>query len=496
MTVRATDDGSPSLSDAKTFTIHVNAATPANQPPSLAAIPNQTVAQGSTVTLIVTATDPDVGQTLTYSLDPGAPSGATIDAKTGAFTWAVPAAQAPSDYPVTVRATDDGSPSLSDAKTFTIHVNAATPANQPPSLAAIPNQTVAQGSTVTLIVTATDPDVGQTLTYSLDPGAPSGATIDAKTGAFTWAVPAAQAPSDYPVTVRATDDGSPSLSDAKTFTIHVNAATPANQPPSLAAIPNQTVAQGSTVTLIVTATDPDVGQTLTYSLDPGAPSGATIDAKTGAFTWAVPAAQAPSDYPVTVRATDDGSPSLSDAKTFTIHVNAAPTPTPPPVQVLTPYQRNAIFARALYRNILGHDPNQANLTSWVNRLLAGTSSGQMATTLWNSAEHRTLVRSHKAPALSYNSALSFALQASQPMSMGHQDTVFVTTFCRDVLGHNPTPAVLNSWVKRMLAGTSQNQVATAIWNSAEHRTLVKRHRAPQTSYSSALADASQAANNA
>jgi len=170
-------------------------------------------------------------------------------------------------------------------------------------------------------------------------------------------------------------------------------------------------------------------------------------------------------------------------------------PKPLPLQV-TPYLRDAIFARALYRNILGHEPNPASLNSWVNRLLAGASAGQMATTLWNSAEHRTLVRRHQAPALSYNSALSFALQEFQPMSMRYQDTVFVTTFCRDVLGHNPTPAALNSWVKRMLAGTSQNQVATAIWNSAEHRTLVKRHRAPQISYGSALADASQAASNA
>jgi hypothetical protein len=151
----------------------------------------------------------------------------------------------------------------------------------------------------------------------------------------------------------------------------------------------------------------------------------------------------------------------------------------------------------LYRNILGHDPNAASLNSWVNRLLAGTSSGsQVATSIWNSSEHRTLVKRHKAPALSYNSALNLALQASQPVSTRPQHVVFVTTLYRDILGHNPNRASLNSWVKRLLAGTSQNQVATSIWNSSEHRTLVKRHRAPQISYGSALADASQAANNA
>jgi len=130
-------------------------------------------------------------------------------------------------------------------------------------------------------------------------------------------------------------------------------------------------------------------------------------------------------------------------------------------------------------------------------LLAGTSSaGQVATTLWNSAEHRTLVRRHLAPALSYNSALGAALQSGQPVSVRPQNVAFVTTIYREMLGHNPNQASLNSWVKRLLAGTSQNQMATAIWNSPEHRTLVKRHRAPQISYGSALADASQAANNA
>ena len=68
-----------------------------------------------------------------------------------------------------------------------------------------------------------------------------------------------------------------------------------------------------------------------------------------------------------------------------------------------------IFVTALYQNILGNAPSQASLNSWVGKLLGGTTNAnQMATTLWNSAEHRTLVKRHKAPALSYNSAVSLA----------------------------------------------------------------------------------------
>ena len=106
------------------------------------------------------------------------------------------------------------------------------------------------------------------------------------------------------------------------------------------------------------------------------------------------------------------------------------------------------------------------------------------------------MKHHQAPALSYNSALGSALQSGQPVSVRPQNVAFVTTIYREILGHNPNQASLNSWVKHLLAGTSQNQMALAIWNSPEHRTLVKRHRAPNIIFSAALADASQAANNA
>ena len=164
--------------------------------------------------------------------------------------------------------------------------------------------------------------------------------------------------------------------------------------------------------------------------------------------------------------------------------------------VLTPAQRNTIFVTTLYRDILGRAPDSAGLSYWVNRLLAGATPSQVAQGFWYSPEHRTLVRRHRAPQISYGSALADALQTSQPVAPTGPQTVFVTTLYRDILGRAPDSAGLSYWVNHLLAGTSQNQVALAIWNSPEHRTLVRRHRAPQISFGSALADASQAANNA
>jgi hypothetical protein len=97
-----------------------------------------------------------------------------------------------------------------------------------------------------------------------------------------------------------------------------------NTPPSLAAIANRYVTLGQTLSFAVTATDTDVpAQTLTYSLTTF-PVGATIDAGSGLFNWTPGVGQTPSTNAVTVRVQDDGSPVMSDSKTFTVYVVAPP----------------------------------------------------------------------------------------------------------------------------------------------------------------------------
>ena len=66
---------------------------------------------------------------------------------------------------------------------------------------------------------------------------------------------------------------------------------------------------------------------LTFSLDPGAPAGATIDPETGDFSW-LPCDAAPGNYPVTIRVTASGTPAISSTETVNIQVVAASTPNP------------------------------------------------------------------------------------------------------------------------------------------------------------------------
>ena len=98
----------------------------------------------------------------------------------------------------------------------------------------IGDQAVNEGDELTFTATATDPDLpANTLTFSLDAGAPAGATIEPVSGVFTWTPTETQGPGTFDVTVRVTDDGTPALDDIETITITVNEI---NEAPVLAAI--------------------------------------------------------------------------------------------------------------------------------------------------------------------------------------------------------------------------------------------------------------------
>src|SRR5205814_4711007 len=104
---------------------------------------------------------------------------------------------------------------------------------------------------------------------------------------------------------------------AKTFTIQV---TEVNLAPDLAPIGDKSVVEGSLLTFTAVATDADLpSNVLAFSLDAGAPAGATINATTGVFTWTPP--DGPVTATVTVRVTDNGTPALSDFETLHITVS-------------------------------------------------------------------------------------------------------------------------------------------------------------------------------
>ncbi|MGI9036251.1 MAG: Ig-like domain-containing protein [Pyrinomonadaceae bacterium] len=262
----------------------------------------------------IQAVDTDIPkQTLTYSLV-GAPQGAAINPATGLITWTPTEAQGDgSTYKFAVRVSDGV---VSSEQPINLVVKEV---NSPPSLEPISDRTIDELKSFSLLVKGTDSDIpANHLTYSLDSGAPSGMTINSKTGEILWTPDESQGPGDYSVTVRVTDDGTPPLSDSRTFKIHVNEV---NVAPKLDVIGNKTIDEENLLTFTVKATDADLpANRLEYTMI-NAPAGASIDSASGVFKWTPTEAQGPGTYTVTFRVTDNGTPSLSDQQTMTITVN-------------------------------------------------------------------------------------------------------------------------------------------------------------------------------
>ena len=92
-----------------------------------------------------------------------------------------------------------------------------------------------------------------------------------------------------------------------------------NNPPALAPVPNTSAVRNSLLTFAVSATDPDSWfQSLNYSLDAGAPTGAAIHPATGVFSWTPDNTHAFGLYNITARVMDNGSPAMSASHTIGI----------------------------------------------------------------------------------------------------------------------------------------------------------------------------------
>jgi hypothetical protein len=218
-------------------------------------------------------------------------------------------------YWITERGVDNGvDPTENDGEIYEV---AAPGGNTAPVLDAIGNKSVDEGTNLTFKATATDYDVPpQSLTFSLA-SAPTGATINTSTGRFNWTPSEAQGPGNYPFDVCVSDG---SLSDCETITV---AVAEVNVAPTLNPIGNKSVGEDIQLAFTATASDPDLpANTLTFSLKNGTsghvPTGASIGATSGNFTWTPTHAQiGAATFDVCV-----SDAVLSDCETITVTVNA------------------------------------------------------------------------------------------------------------------------------------------------------------------------------
>jgi hypothetical protein len=196
----------PEVTDVRLFRVTVSGyggcrtaiqLTGTNAPPHLAATSDQVVDEGATLSLANIATDDDLPyQTLSFSLLPGAPYGASVNPTNGVFTWTPREEQGPSTNFIQVVVADDGSPSLSATNSFTVIVREV---NTPPRLGVPDPATILQAGDIGIL--------GDPLEAGSSVFTPDGAIMVQAGGSGLWANDAfhftyQKIPGDFDVRVR------------------------------------------------------------------------------------------------------------------------------------------------------------------------------------------------------------------------------------------------------------------------------------------------------
>ena len=260
VTIQVSDSVRSSTADLRVTLIDVNEAPTAD-----AGNDQQDVAQGATVTLAATGTDPDAGDTLTYAWAQSGGDNVTLSATgTATVTFDAPTGLTEDATLVfTVTVTDTGGLTGQDVVSVI-----TTPTGTAPSVTSATALTVAEGATAVATLTAIDADTGaESLTWSIPGGADAPKFAITTDGALSFTMAKDfENPDDsggdgtYEVTVQVSVGVRSSTADLRVALIDVNEAPTAD-----AGNDQGDVAQGATVTLAATGTDPDAGDTLTYA---------------------------------------------------------------------------------------------------------------------------------------------------------------------------------------------------------------------------------------
>ncbi|SFL91172.1 Ig-like domain-containing protein [Marinobacter zhejiangensis] len=162
---------------------------------------------------------------------------------------------------------------LTDDQLFALNVEDV---NEAPVINSEPAAVLEGGQSFEYQIEVTDGDVGDAHRYSLLSG-PEGLYLDERTGRFT-SVPGGIAPGEYSITVLVTDLRGATTQQTFTLVIHENL------PPQIVTPAVVAGGEDSGYRYDVDATDPNVGDELSYGLE-FAPEGMAIVADTGLIEW-------------------------------------------------------------------------------------------------------------------------------------------------------------------------------------------------------------------
>ncbi|MCP5421404.1 MAG: cadherin domain-containing protein [Chromatiaceae bacterium] len=274
VTVRTTDSGG--LWYEETLTVTVNDL---NDAPSITSSNSVNAAENQTGVMTVTATDPDSGDTPTFTLSGGADQGLFSITAGGVLTFNAARdfetfTDANSDGVYEVQVTADDGNGGTDVQLISVTVTDVneTPTDITPNGFSVNENVDTSGGHSLGSLSTTDQDGGDTFSYAIVGGADQakfsigGAGLDELI--LTDGILDYETQSSYQVTVRTTDSGG--LWYEETLTVTVNDL---NDAPSITSSNSVNAAENQTGVMTVTATDPDSGDTPTFTLSGGADQG-------------------------------------------------------------------------------------------------------------------------------------------------------------------------------------------------------------------------------
>ena len=292
ITFRATDPGTLYDEDAATFTVTAVNDAPQAADDTYTAI-EDTVLNISAPGVLGNDSDIDGDPMTAVKLSDPSHGAVTLNAD-GSFSY-TPAALYNGPDSFTYQASDG----TLGSNPATVHINVGAVNNAPVCTAA--SLTTAEDTAGEVAPACTDAD-GDTLSYSIV-AQPSHGVAAVVAGMLRY-TPSANYNGADSFTYKANDGTLDSNVAAVSVTV-----TPVNDAPVLAAIGDKAVNELVLLSFSAQATDAD-GDVLTFTLDSGAPAGASIQPASGLFTWTPTEAQGPGSYPVTIRVSD-GRPATS-----------------------------------------------------------------------------------------------------------------------------------------------------------------------------------------
>ncbi len=291
---------------------------PANRAPQLDAIATQTVEEGRTRSVAVRATDPDGDRlTLLPSNFPAFMQLTDNGDGTGLISIQPKIGDARTYPNLAVIALDNGSPALSDTSRFEVIIN---PAENPPVLDSIPDQTMKENEILEVAVKANDPDGDDIILKVLNlPRFGIFTDNHNGTGVIRFA-PGFDDAGVYPdIDISATDNSTPPLTAKRTLKLTV---LNVNRTPDLQALAASIrVDEGGILDLNLTATDVD-GDSLRFSTRNLPAFCRLTDNRDGTAKLRIaPGANDAGDYPnLTMIVTDNGAPNLFDSEVFNLTI--------------------------------------------------------------------------------------------------------------------------------------------------------------------------------